>query len=90
MVRAKFKVTQRTEHRIAKDDPESRIFSVGLVMHPVFSNVPGYENKAFWDATPSGSLQMSINNPNAFDFFREGKEYYLDFSEAPDTPPVVW
>jgi len=33
---------------------------------------------------------MTINNPSAAEFFAPGKEYYLDFSEAPPTPPNVY
>lgn len=53
-------------------------------LRPVYSQDPSHENKAFWDATPSGLIEMSINNPTAFDFFakRMGKEFYIDFAEA--------
>ncbi len=46
---------------------------------------PSYEtgvNKAFWQATPSGNLEMQINNPAVFDFFRSGQKYWLDFTPA--------
>jgi len=32
--------------------------------------------------TPNGSLKMTINNPECFDKFEVGKEYYLDFTAA--------
>lgn len=32
--------------------------------------------------TPSGSLTMTINNPDALGRFTPGKEYFLDFTEA--------
>lgn len=40
------------------------------------------ENKAFWQATPSGQLDMSITNPAAFGSFEPGREYYLDFTRV--------
>ena len=40
------------------------------------------ENNQFSEATPAGTLNMQITNPGAKGFFKEGKEYYLDFSEA--------
>jgi len=40
------------------------------------------ENNQFSEATPSGSHEMVISNPSAKGFFKEGKDYYLDFSEA--------
>ena len=42
------------------------------------------ENNQFSQASPSGSLEMHINNPAAFDFLEPGKSYYLDFTPAPD------
>ena len=40
------------------------------------------ENKSFSLWTPSGKLELSITNPAAIDFFKPGKEYYLDITEA--------
>lgn len=42
----------------------------------------GADNKDWSKWTPSGSLNMTITNPVAFNWFEEGKEYYLDFTEA--------
>ena len=40
------------------------------------------ENKAFWDATPTGSLQLGVVNQDAWKQFELGKSYYLDFTPA--------
>jgi len=40
------------------------------------------EDKAFWDATPSGSIQLGTVNPEAWKHFELGKTYYLDFTLA--------
>ena len=40
------------------------------------------ENKAFWNATPSGQLSMFITNPDATRHFEAGKSYYIDFTPA--------
>jgi len=40
------------------------------------------ENESFWNATPSGRLEISITNPAAQGFFSPGTAYYLDFTEA--------
>lgn len=45
----------------------------------VYSNNPEHENKLFWDATPSASLEMTITNPGG-QVFELGHEYYLDFT----------
>ena len=40
------------------------------------------EDKAFWKYTPSGSVQMRIDNPPASELFEIGKTYYLTFEAA--------
>lgn len=40
------------------------------------------EDNQFAAATPSGTLEMHISNPDALDFLEPGKCYYLDFSAA--------
>lgn len=41
------------------------------------------ENAHFAKATPSGTLQMNIDaDVPASDYFKPGKDYYLEFSEA--------
>jgi hypothetical protein len=51
---------------------------------PVYSNDANHENKAFWEATPSGLLTMSIKS-DAIAQFELGQEYYLDFTPALQT-----
>ncbi len=47
------------------------------------------ENKSFSQSTPCASLAISIDNPAAHGFFKEGQEYFADFSEAkPEVAPV--
>ena len=40
------------------------------------------ENNDFNKHTPSGTVEMWVDNPKAEGFFKEGEEYYLDFSKA--------
>lgn len=42
------------------------------------------ENAIFGRYTPCGEANMSIANPAAATFFKPGKKYYVDFTEAPD------
>jgi hypothetical protein len=42
------------------------------------------ENAIFGKYTPFAECQMSVCNPAANEFFREGKKYYVTFTEAPD------
>ena len=53
-----------------------------VTLTPVYSSDPNHENKAFWDASPSGSITLWINNPAGFATFEVGKEYYVDFTPA--------
>lgn len=70
-VRAKFFVESVTKY-----ENQAGAF---VVLSPV-----GYgkseENKAFWEATPAGRVEMSISNPGAAAQFAEGQEFYLDFT----------
>jgi hypothetical protein len=49
----------------------------------VYDSANNAENNQFASATPQGQLSMTVDNPNAFGFFKPGGEYYLDFQEAP-------
>lgn len=62
-----------------------------LTFVPVSDSTTYAENKLFWDATPSGKLEMAVVNPEAWQQFELGKEYYLDLALAnfhPDPPRV--
>lgn len=74
-IRSKFKCTGefRTEYHARK-----------YSFAPVYSNRPDSENKAFWDASPQGTIELTITNEAAWTFV-PGQEYYVDFSEAEPT-----
>ena len=73
-VRAKFRVEYVNQNHYEQVD---------IGMAPVYSEDPAHENKAFWDATPTGSLTLSIKRDMpAAKAFEVGKEYYLDFTPA--------
>lgn len=74
MVRAKFRIEQITTY--AGNGGKT------VTMRPVYSSDPEHENKKFWDATPSGSIEMFIKSGEAADQFVVGKEYYVDFTPA--------
>ena len=42
----------------------------------------GDENKSYSKWTPSGSLKLTITNPDCFEFFKEGAEFYVDITPA--------
>jgi hypothetical protein len=40
------------------------------------------ENKSFSKYTPSASLSMQVDNPDAVGVFTPGRNYYVDFTPA--------
>ena len=49
----------------------------------VYENQKNDENARFTKATPWGEIRLGIDNPAALEQFAPGKEYYVDFTEAP-------
>ena len=88
-VRAKMKVEriESTQSRV-KIDPkgdwaEKNLQTVEIrtvVLSPVGCNSP--ENEKFWAATPTGEIKLGMLNPEAWEPFQLGKEFYVDFNEA--------
>lgn len=58
-----------------KDERAKAVF-----LSPVYSG--SEENKQFFAATPGGQLNFYTVNESAFAKFEQGKEYYVDISEA--------
>lgn len=75
-VRAKFKCQSVVKH----PEPAHDGGFVAVSFHAVYGE--GKENKEWSKYTPSGNLTMSITNPDAFGWFEEGKEYFLDLTPA--------
>jgi len=73
-VRAKFRCESLTDFGMTKEVRLSAVCN---------DADPDSENSSFNRYTPSGELRMSIDNDAASIQFVPGKEYYLDFSEAP-------
>ena len=57
-----------------------------VTLHAVYGtdDADNSENNQFSQATPSGTVTMTIDNPDAKGFFKEGTSYYLDFQKSPD------
>lgn len=61
------------------DSPEYQQKQVSF--YPVING--SEENKSFSKYTPGGRLELSISyETQASNFFKQGKEYYLDFTEV--------
>lgn len=56
---------------------------VTVKLHPVYGNGdPEHENTKFWQASPSGSITLSVINLAAAELFELNREYYVDFRAA--------
>lgn len=74
MVRAKFQVT-----KVAKTHYGGQI---EVTLTPQYDPLIE-EDRRFAKATPSGTIQLYIDNPPASDYLALGKFFYVDFSEVP-------
>jgi hypothetical protein len=77
-IQALFQVHDVLERKAADGSVTSQIVRLGAAYAPDPNNV----NHAFWLATPTSSLEMTISNPSAFDAFVPGKQYLLTFEQA--------
>ena len=68
-------------HEVAKGREYERV-----KLHAVYSSNPEAPNHTWSKATPTGSLEMQINNPAAFGAFVPGVEYDLTFAPVPVEP----
>lgn len=75
-------VTTRAKFRVESVTDFGPNAGKAIKMRPVYNNNGSApENAAFWEATPNGSLEMTIKS-EAADLFVPGEEYYLDFTPA--------
>lgn len=79
-MRAKFQVESVTDYGSQYPGHVAK----RVKLNAVYSHEKNTEDNQFSSATPSGTLEMMISNPNATDFLKPGKKYYLDFTEAED------
>ncbi|MGG8006339.1 hypothetical protein PGN76_15385 [Klebsiella aerogenes] len=71
-VRAKFAC-----HFIQKPDDDSF-----RVIHLSAVTSDSAENKSWSKYTPAGDIKLHVSNPDAFEQFEQGKEYFIDISSA--------
>ena len=76
-VRAKFTVNSITRAKWGEQEVQT------IKLSPVYGNGdPEHENTKFWQASPSGSIELGTVNEAAARQFELGKEYYIDFTPA--------
>ncbi len=67
---------------------ESFEYSVNVRLSPVYAGegadpkVTSKEDGSFWEATPNGKLEMTVNNPLAAEQFQPGDVFYISFTRA--------
>jgi hypothetical protein len=76
-VRAKMVVGEVTK---VSWNPEAR----KVKLHAQYSSTP--EDNSYAKATPTGSIEMQVDNPPVAKFFEEnlGKAFYVDFVPVPE------
>jgi len=76
MVRAKFTVSQIIQSNWGDKDGRT------VKLQPQYdTSIP--EDQRFCQATPSGSMEMYITNPEALKQFQLGETFYVDFTPVP-------
>jgi hypothetical protein len=78
-VRAKFQVTKHA--KTAYGQAPTINAGVEVTLTPQY-DTSIEEDKRFAKATPSGTIQLYIDNPSASDYLALGKFFYVDFTEA--------
>ena len=67
-------------------DQNNQIESQQIKLQAVYSDDPSSPNTQWSKWTPSGSLDLTITNPNAFNKVLRGQEFYIDL--IPVTPEI--
>ncbi len=75
MTRAKFTCNAVTKRKAWAGAPDNEGFVYDAEFSPVVSGSD--ENKAFWKASPGGSLKLTTIRA---DHFQPGQDYYVDFT----------
>jgi hypothetical protein len=57
-----------------------------VTLRAVYAGEKNAEDNTFASATPCASVEMSIDNPAAWGAFKEGQQFYVDFTPADPDP----
>jgi hypothetical protein len=80
-VQAKVRCTGNSRPPYYGDDQPDVMRSVRFT--PVYDSDPEHPNFEWSAATPSGYIELTITNPDAFSKFEVNKEYLLTFEPVP-------
>ena len=79
-VRAKCRVTGIHESTSITGD--GNVQQKTVTLQPVYGGKDDEANKDWSRWTPSGELRLTITNPDAYEQFKLGKAYFVDFNPA--------
>lgn len=65
-----------------KPDRQESVEKRTVILSPVYSSDPTHENHKFWEYSPSGEIKLGTINPEAWEQFELGKDYYVEFRPA--------
>jgi len=98
MVRAKFVITKLSFTKgvrvKSKDEHGNNVYgpcrALAIEASPVYHNGdPNHENQKFWEASPSGKLELNVVNAAVFDEFQLDQEFYLDMTPVGEAPKLA-
>jgi hypothetical protein len=78
-VRAKFHLSHVERTKVQYAPTQITGEQVTLVLHAVHDNDTP-ENERFTKLTPSGTIRMTVDNPEVVDSMPPGQSYYVDFT----------
>lgn len=81
IIRAKVQISSAFDQKYSNEGEKN---GEQISAHAVYGGSTNAEDNTFSAATPSLSLTMFVNNPAVFGKLKQGKKYYLDFTEAPE------
>lgn len=67
---------------VEKKESAPEKYYENIILSAVYSPDNNAEDNQFSEATPAGSVIITITNEKALGFFKQGNKYYLDFNEA--------
>lgn len=78
-VRAKMRCNGRSEKNWGQSEG---VDAIEVTLQAVYSNDKNDPNYSWSQASPSGELKLLITNPAAYEQFKLGKAYFVDFTPA--------
>ena len=82
-MRAKLRLNYVKENEY-NGDKQGEVLSFNAVCANNYPEDGSDENNTFAKFSPSAALEIHVANPDLWDKFKVGEEYYVDFTLAPE------